>query len=279
VSARMSWSPGTLGGPETFAGQATVAMRNRFARLGAPVYFPAVDGVWEALRTGAIDCAVLTAESTQTTLSDMAERLTSSPAQAFATAELAVPYRCMLLGRPGTNLDAVRTVLGHGSLNQCRAFLREELPWAEVRMHSQNSLAAAQEVLDADGSVAVVGTASSAQANGLAVLARDIDRGATGLWWLLTRAGCAVRLPDVLVFSLLSRGCGAVSRVVNRLDRSGFELRSLATVGAGELFTYRHLLVFTGPPLTDPPAELAYGIDDCRLVGAMSSSSPVLPAA
>jgi hypothetical protein len=73
-----------------------------------------------------------------------------------------------------------------------------------VRMHEKNSLAAAQEVLAADGATAVVGTELSAQSNGLAVLARDVDLGSVGAWWIMSRELRVSPRPDVILIGVSS---------------------------------------------------------------------------
>lgn len=263
----------TLGGPGTFAGQATAAFTARLPEFGAVEYFATMDEVWAAVSSGAVDSAVLTSETTNTGLQEIARHLLAAEPDLYVNGEILVPYHCMLLGKPGTSLDRVRLVLGHGSLVHCRGFLAERLAQAEVRMHDQNSLAAAAEVLAADGDIAVVGTLVSAQANGLAVLARDIDRGSVGAWWLMSRELRTGPRPDVLVVRVSAAAEGALGELLSRTKAAGMTLRGIAAVGGGSIFRYDYLVVLRCKNPSVPPQEALSGLTGCSLAGAFKSVS------
>src|SRR5690606_21605883 len=113
-------------------------------------------------------------------------QLLTAPCPIHVLDELLIPYHCSLFGKPGAALDRIRTVLGHGSVNQCMRFLRSRLPDAEVRiLHDQSSTAAAEIVAAGDGGEAVVAPSGAGARLGLEVLATEIDEGAVGLWWLI----------------------------------------------------------------------------------------------
>ena len=263
----------TLGGPGTFAGQATRAFLARMPGLGPVEYLSTMDEIWAAVSAGAVDSAVLTSETTSTGLEEIARHLLGAEPGLYVNGEVLVPYHCMLLGRPGTSLDRIRLVLGHGSLVHCRGFLAERLPRATVRMHEANSLAAAAEVLAGDGDVAVVGTLLSAETNGLAVLARDIDRGSVGAWWIMSRELRVSPRPDVLVVAVSSADQGALGDLLDRARRVGLTLRGLAAAGAGCLFRYDYLVVLSNQnPSISPRGALA-GLTGSRLIGAFESLS------
>jgi len=257
----------TLGGPGTFAGQATRAFTSRLPELGPVRYLPTMDEIWAAVSAGSVDSAVLTSETTNSGLQEIAAHLLAPAAELYVNGEVLVPYHCMLLGKPGASLDRIRLVLGHGSLIHCRGFLAERLPRAEVRMHDQNSLAAAAEVLAGDGDVAVVGTLASAEQNGLAVLAREVDRGSVGAWWIMSRELRVSPRADVLVVAV----SGAVADLLAWAQAGDMTLRGIAAVGRGSLFRYDYLVVLSGP--SAPAGETLAGLAGCRLVGAFESSS------
>jgi prephenate dehydratase len=259
----------TLGGPGTFAGQATAVFLARAPELGPVQYLPTMDEIWAAASSGAVDSAVLTSETTNTGLQEIAEHLLAPGTGLHVNGEILVPYHCLLLGKPGTKLDDIRLVLGHGSLVHCRRFLAEQLPRAEVRMHEKNSLAAAQEVLAADGTVAVVGTGLSAQSNGLAVLARDVDLGSVGAWWIMSRELRVSPRPDVILIGVSSASGGLLTRA----QAAGLTVRSIAAVGTGSIFSYDYLVAFraTGAPAS--AAQDLAGVAGCRLIGAFESAS------
>jgi prephenate dehydratase len=267
----------TLGGPGTFAGQATRAFVTRVPELGAVQYLSTMDQIWEAAATGAADSVVLTSETTNTGLEAIAGHLLGSETDLYVNGEILVPYHCMLLGKAGASLDRIRLVLGHGSLVHCREFLGEQLPQAEVRMHDQNSLAAAAEVLAGDGDVAVVGTLFSAETNGLAVLARDIDSGSVGAWWIISRELRMSPRPDALIVKVSGAVEGALADLFARMQGVGNKFRSIAAVGGGSIFTYDYLVVFWSKSLSMSPAEALAGLTGCRLVGAFESVSVDAP--
>lgn len=263
----------TLGGPGTFAGQATALFLARTPELGPVQYLPTMDEIWAAVSSGAVDSAVLTSETTNTGLAEIAEHLLAPGTGLHVNGEILVPYHCLLLGKPGTKLDDIRLVLGHGSLVHCRRFLGEHLPQAEVRMHEKNSLAAAQEVLAADGATAVVGTELSAQSNGLAVLARDVDLGSVGAWWIMSRELRVSPRPDVILIGVSSASGAALGGLLTRAQAAGLTVRSIAAVGTGSIFSYDYLVAFRAPGAPASAAEDLAGLAGCRLIGAFESAS------
>jgi prephenate dehydratase len=263
----------TLGGPGTFAGQATAVFLARTPELGPVQYLPTMDEIWAAASSGAVDSAVLTSETTNTGLAEIAEHLLAPGTGLHVNGEILVPYHCLLLGKPGTKLDDIRLVLGHGSLVHCRRFLAEHLPQAEVRMHEKNSLAAAQEVLAADGATAVVGTELSAQSNGLAVLARDVDLGSVGAWWIMSRELRVSPRPDVILIGVSSASGAALGGLLTRAQAAGLTVRSIAAVGTGSIFSYDYLVAFRAPGASASAAEDLAGQPGCRLIGAFESAS------
>src|SRR5437762_1768705 len=193
--------------------------------LGPVTYLATIDDVWAAVSSGAVDSAVLSSETTNTGLEAIAQRLLASGTDLYVNGEILVPYHCMLLGKPGTTVDRIRLVLGHGSLVHCRRFLAEQLPLAEVRMHEQNSLAAASEVLAGDGDIAVIGTLLSAETHGLAVVERDVDRGSVGAWWIMSRELRISPRPDVAVVGVSSTAEGALGELLARVHGVGMTPR------------------------------------------------------
>jgi prephenate dehydratase len=261
----------TLGGPGTFAGQATRALVTRVPELGPVQYLSTMDEIWAAVSSGAVDSCVLTSETTNTGLAEIARKLLVPGTGLHVNGEIVVPYHCMLLGKPGTRLDQIRLVLGHGSLVHCRPYLAQRLPHAEVRMHEQNSLAAAAEVLSGDGDTAVVGTLASAEANGLAVLERDVDGASVGAWWIMSRELRVSPRASVLAVGVSAAAGGVLDGLLARTREAGLTLRGVAAVGDGRIFSYDYLAVFRAP---EPPAEpegIISGLPGTRLVGAFES--------
>jgi prephenate dehydratase len=263
----------TLGGPGTFAGQATRALVTREPELGPVQYLSTMDEIWAAVSSGAVDSCVLTSEATSTGLTEIARKLLVPGTGLHVNGEIVVPYHCMLLGKPGTRLDQIRLVLGHGSLVHCRRYLAQRLPRAEVRMHEQNSLAAAAEVLSGDGDIAVVGTLASAEANGLAVLARDVDDGSVGAWWIMSRELRVSPRAGVLAVGVSAAAGGVMDDLLARTREAGLTLRGVAAVGDGRIFSYDYLAVFRAPAPPAEPKGVLSGLPGIRLIGAFESVS------
>jgi prephenate dehydratase len=268
----------TLGGPGTFAGQATRAFTTWMPELGPVQYLSTMDEIWAAVSSGAVDSGVLTSETTNTGLEAIAAHLLAPGTDLYVNGEILIPYHCMLLGKPGTSLDRIRLVLGHGSLVHCRGFLADRLPHAEVRMHDQNSLAAAAEVLAGDGDIAVVGTLLSAETNGLAILEPDIDRGSVGAWWIMSRDLRVSPRPGVLVVGVSSAVEGALGELIGLLPETGLTLRGISAVGGGSIFRYDYLVVCANPDLLRSPQAALAGLPGCRLIGAFESISVDTPS-
>jgi prephenate dehydratase len=244
--------------------------------LGPVQYLSTMDEIWAAVSSGAVDSAVLTGETTNSGLGEIAARLLASETDLYVNGEILVPYHCMLLGKPGTSLDRIRLVLGHGSLIHCRGFLGERLPQAEVRMHDQNSVAAAAEVLAGEGDVAVVGTLASAEKNGLAVLEREIDRGSVGAWWIMSRGLRASSGPDVVVVRV-SAAIGALDDLLARARSVDMTLRGIAPVSRHGIFRYDYLVVLASKNRSTSPQEALAGLPGSRLIGAFESMSVDTP--
>ena len=113
----------------------------------------------------------------------------------------------------------------------------------------------------------------SAETNGLAVLARDIDRRSVGAWWIMSRELRGSPRPDVLVVAVSSADQGALGDLLDRARRVGLTLRGLAAAGAGSLFRYGYLVVLSNQnPSISPRGALA-GLTGSRLIGAFESVS------
>ncbi|GAA3611943.1 hypothetical protein GCM10022419_116150 [Nonomuraea rosea] len=260
---------GTLGSELTFAGQATRALLGHRPGLAGPEYFPTMDGVVAALLDGRIDVGVLTSETSNTACTETATRILAGEGL-FVSDEIVVPYHCALLGKRGSRLEHIKHVGGHGSIRQCRRFLEERLPAATVEIHRQNSVAAAREVLESDGSMAVIGTEAAARALGLEIIEPDIDDGSAGGWWALTTALEVSPGADHLAIRV--EGSGELEEVLALLAPLGLAVRTITNAPTGEIFRYRYLLILrtrSGGPLTGREID-AFG---SRVVGVFSTTT------
>ncbi|HEX2945672.1 MAG TPA: prephenate dehydratase [Clostridia bacterium] len=90
-------------------------------------------------------------------------------------AELVLPIREHLLVKTGTDISGIRFVLSHPQpLGQCRRFLSEQLPQAQVKSAYSTS-AAAQEVAEGGNELAAIGSAAAAAEYGLEIAKSDIQ--------------------------------------------------------------------------------------------------------
>ena len=249
VRALGSLRVATLGGPATFAGQATSAAFEKYQELGHVVYCPTMAEVWEAIDSRTADIGILGAETSSTGLTEIAERLLDDDSFSVL-GEVVVPYHCMLLGKPGSSTEHIRLVVGHGSLRLCERSLRTLVPNAELRLHPQNSMAAALDVLKSDGSIAVVGTSRSKEEFGLEILAEDVDDGCEGAWWLLSSELHLSEQPDRVVVTVESDHPDVLQRLMTRMASFDMVARSITTKALGSELPLRTSRCVRGLPAT-----------------------------
>lgn len=265
---------GTLGGPATFAGQATAVMLEQYSQLGEVSYFPSIEAVLEALAGGNVEAIILSEQTTRTGFGEIDELLVPPNSKIHVVAESVVPYGCSLLVKPGTRMSDIRGVLGHGSIRQCRRFLDENLPGVDSAIHSKNSVEAAREVATGDGSLAVVGTRKNAEMADLEILATDIDDGAAAAWWAMSLAPHFSQTPSRLVVGGRLGGDGSVGRLICDLNESGYTLRTLFSQPTGvEIFEHDYLLMLGGSGRLADVKRVLQGHKNARLVGAFEGSS------
>lgn len=260
---------GTLGSAFTFAGQATAALRAQRPDMGEPTYFETMDDVVAAVLEGKVDVGVLTSETSHTACTETAARILAGEAL-FIAHEILVPYRCALLGKPGTRLADIRHVGGHGSIRQCQRFLRERLPNVPAEVHRQNSVVAAQEVLAGDGTTSVIGTEAVARELGLEIIEAVVDGGAVGGWWGLTAELERPEGADMMALRL--DGADELHEVWSRLGDHGLRVRTVTNAPTGDVHHYRYLLTVhttTGAPVTDAVID-TFG---SGVVGVFASST------
>ncbi|MEO5873384.1 MAG: prephenate dehydratase [Streptosporangiaceae bacterium] len=159
-------------GPEgTFTEAALLSLPGAAAAERLP--FATVPSALDAVRTGAVDLAVVALEnsvegSVPTTLDELA---TGEPLQIVG--EVHLPVEFALLVRPGTGYADVKTVASHPHAQpQCRRWLAAHVPDAEWRAATSNA-EAAQHVADGLYDAALAGSFAAAR-YGLAALASSI---------------------------------------------------------------------------------------------------------
>ncbi|MFN8049899.1 MAG: prephenate dehydratase [Acidimicrobiales bacterium] len=90
--------------------------------------------------------------------------------------EVVLPVEMNLMVRPGTGLDQIKQVASFPhAYAQCRDWLRENLPGAELVPTTSTAGAAEAVALGDDPSVAAIGNSRAAEVYGLDLVARDIE--------------------------------------------------------------------------------------------------------
>lgn len=261
---------GTLGSRLTFAGQATESLVARGDHDREVAYFATMDDVVAAIHAGQVEGGVLTSETSHTQITDTVARMLAGD-RLFIAEEIVVPYHCALLGKPGTRLEDITHVGGHGSIRQCREFLETKLSHATAEMHRKNSVVAAREVLDGDGSTAVIATEAVAAELGLEIIERDVDHGSVGGWWVLTAAMTAP-VPHADHIAVVAEGQHRLDSVLHDLAAHGLAVRTVTNQSSGQIFEYRYLVTARTADGT-PIAEAQYAPFGSELRGVFATAS------
>jgi prephenate dehydratase len=258
---------GTLGGPATFAGEATSHMRALYPDFGEVRYLPSMDDCWTALDEGSVDLVVLGTERTGQPHHGQAV----VHHRFYVVGESIQPLRCNLYGKPGSTRADIRFITGHGSIHQCTRYLDREFPGVRREMHRLNSEEAARAVLAGDGSVAVVGTESlTGVVPGLQLLANGIeDAGALCVWWVVRKTPVFSDTPDALVVTARYGADGKLGALIGAVQSTGYALATAAAfaVNAG-VSVYDYLLTFRGQGTRETVEQALAAHPDARLAGA-----------
>ncbi|MDD2836035.1 MAG: prephenate dehydratase [Methanothrix sp.] len=165
----MSYRIGALG-PEGTYSEKAARLWIKSRPQACLVYFNDFEGVLEAVASGQIDAGIVPVENSLegavTTVMDLLLGL-----ETVIVGEVNVPIRHCLVGRGESN---IKVILSHPqALAQCRQYLRENYPKAEIRTTGSTSHAArlAQEFPE----MAAVAGADTAEKYGLQILAREIQ--------------------------------------------------------------------------------------------------------
>lgn len=165
-------------GPEgTFTEAALTIAVERAGLPSAPELIPCatVPAALETVRSGTADAAMVPLENSvegavPATLDELA---TGDPLS--VTGEVLLPVSFALLARPGTALQDVKRVMTHPhAAAQCRGWLAEALPQAEVLMGSSTAAAAASLTEPGSAADAAIAAPIAGRHYGLVELATDI---------------------------------------------------------------------------------------------------------
>ena len=157
-------------GPEGSYSEKAALLWSRGRPEATLVYFNDFEGVLEAVQAGRLEAGIVPVENSLegavTVVMDLLFRL-----DVVIVGEVNVPIRHCLVGR---GEGEVKVILSHPqALAQCRQYLREHYPEAEIRTTGSTSHAArlAQEFPE----MAAIAGADTAEKYGLHILAREIQ--------------------------------------------------------------------------------------------------------
>lgn len=219
-------------------------MRGLYSEFEAPVFFPSMEECWEQLQARNVDIIVLGAERT-------GQPHHGAPVVRggfHVMGEMSMPLSCNLYVKPGSRPEAIKKILGHGSVRQCTAYLDKNFPGVPREMHGLNSVEAAKAVAAGDGTLAVVGSSSLPQlVGGLHRFAEGIDDGAVANWWAVSAEPFFDSRPDTVIVSGRFGADGDLGRTIAPIAACGFCLSIAAAFPVNEgVSIYDYLLTFRG---------------------------------
>ena len=208
-----------------------------FAEHAAGVIFPDAalvscrdfNAAYEAVVRGECECAVLPIEnSIGGDVAQVLDLAYAGPLSVTGVYELEIEQN--LIGLPGATIADVKEVVSHPqALSQCAPYLHKG-GW--ILREAVNTATAAKDIAAAgDKSVAAIGTREAAARYGLKVLEANIgaDQANTTRFAVFSRVPRQPQAGDgrFLLFFTVRNQAGALSRAVDSIGRSGFNLRAL----------------------------------------------------
>jgi prephenate dehydratase len=165
-----------LGPPGTFTEEALLSAPE--AADAEPVPLQTVPDVIAAVASGTVDGGVVPIEnSIEGSVNVTLDTLAFGSPGVTIQRELVLPVRHALLARAGVRVEEIVVVVSHPHATaQCRQYLADHLPQAEVR--AANSTAEAAQIVSERGPIepwAAIGTQLAASLYGLVVVAPDIE--------------------------------------------------------------------------------------------------------
>ncbi len=166
-----STTVGYMGPSGTFTEQALLSEPDLAAADIRPI--GSIPDVLNALVTGEIDAGFVPIENAIEGAVNVTQDALAFDLDLLIQREVVLDVQLDLLGRPGTSLDKVTTVISVPvAVAQCRRFLRERLPDAEVAV-ATSTADAARQVSEGGVGLAAIANPLAAEIYGLVLLGVD----------------------------------------------------------------------------------------------------------
>jgi prephenate dehydratase len=162
---------GYLGPEGTNSHDAALA---HYGETATPVSFSDIPSAVAAVGAELVDQSIVPIENSTEGSVTVTLDLLIAPGAPHVVGEMILPVRHQLIARPGTRLQDVERVITIGQASaQCRNFLREQMPGAQV-FPAVSTAAAVAACVHSDR-LAAIGTEAAARLYGMAVIAADIQ--------------------------------------------------------------------------------------------------------
>ena len=163
---------GFLGPKGTFSHEALQKYAKDFSYKACD--YSSIPEILMAVRNKELDEAIVPIENSIEGAVNATLDMIASEADLMIKSELVIPVRENLLVKRGTRLEDIRYVLSHPQpLGQCRKFLMDNLPGAQVKV-TYSTAGAADEVSKGIGDSAAIGSIIAAEVYGLDIALSDI---------------------------------------------------------------------------------------------------------
>jgi prephenate dehydratase len=165
---------GFLGPQGTFTEQALLTQPDLTA--GSLVPLPSIPDVLLATERGDVDLGFAAIENSIEGSVNVTLDLLAFDTDLVIQREVVISVQLNLLAVPGATIDDIKTVVSfpHAAA-QCRQFLNQQVPGAQISAANSTATAAMQVGEQGDPSVAAIGTALAAEVYGLDILAEDVE--------------------------------------------------------------------------------------------------------
>jgi prephenate dehydratase len=165
---------GYLGPQGTFSEQALLNQADLVQ--GELVAMPTIADVLLAVGRGDVDLGLVPIENAIEGTVNVTLDMLALETDLLIQREVVLRVQLDLLAVPGASLDDITRVVSFPhAYAQCRAFLKANLPNAQVEAANSTAQAAAEVAADGDRHVAAIGTALAGKVYGLDILAEDVE--------------------------------------------------------------------------------------------------------